>query len=745
MSNKPKIYATCSAGCLWETIHKDDFEKSAAYILLYHGSGGTVELSAGKDYKFVTVEKADNTPSWSFDAEIEIAYTGNHGANTHSASMAAIADFDKYKNSMKFRYGGIEVDTLSQSGYTTITWYYYIDDVKTSNEVTISGTLTDVSATVRFVSARGTNECLLINEDAQTKATDGTDGKSAFIRYSANADGTDFTVTRSEGQYYVGFATALEAPTNKADYTWVWVGAVNNIAQELGDSEDKALSQKAATEEFDAINEFQNDLSTKLFEILAPAEIKNRSYLTGSGVVSEIADDSYNVYIYDVAERDKIDGVFFSQYQNPFYALYNELGEVIGLSDSLSGEGGYQRKSFTIPKGATKLYVLTYKNATSGKDYQSFNIIRKYTNVVKTCEPMPTNAIPTEFIDVTSLVPSVVYEYSSGNPISLTTHAEQSGQVIPVAEGETYVISGFNNYAWHLYALVFDNATVTPNNYNNEWKWYDNIVVTIPEGAVAMYINSVNSYPTTIKKVTQWKHGNNITGKKLVFDGDSICESRTNVGQQTYNGGAFAKIIANKNFATYDNRAVSGGIITSAVETGISAHSISDNTVNLPTDGDLYCFDGGINDYWNNCTLGDFSPANYSPDYISNLNTSTVCGALEYIFCFCLEHFAGKAICFVITHKISDTFYTPNANGDTWKDYHDKIVGICEKYSIPYYDAFLHSGLNGWNATQSNAYLTAGSNATPTSGDGCHPNEEGYKRYYVGQVTDLFNRILKVE
>lgn len=46
-------------------------------------------------------------------------------------------------------------------------------------------------------------------------------GDSVFIRYSANADGTDFTERWSEGQCYVGFASGLEAPTDKSDYTWM--------------------------------------------------------------------------------------------------------------------------------------------------------------------------------------------------------------------------------------------------------------------------------------------------------------------------------------------------------------------------------------------------------------------------------------------------------------------------------------------------------------------------------------------
>ena len=49
----------------------------------------------------------------------------------------------------------------------------------------------------------------------------GDKGDNAFIRYSAYADGTDFTEEWSEGQTYVGFATGQTAPTEKEKYEWI--------------------------------------------------------------------------------------------------------------------------------------------------------------------------------------------------------------------------------------------------------------------------------------------------------------------------------------------------------------------------------------------------------------------------------------------------------------------------------------------------------------------------------------------
>lgn len=45
-------------------------------------------------------------------------------------------------------------------------------------------------------------------------------GKNAFVRYSAYADGTDFTETWSAGQNYIGHAVGHDAPVNKEDYEW---------------------------------------------------------------------------------------------------------------------------------------------------------------------------------------------------------------------------------------------------------------------------------------------------------------------------------------------------------------------------------------------------------------------------------------------------------------------------------------------------------------------------------------------
>ena len=227
-----------------------------------------------------------------------------------------------------------------------------------------------------------------------------------------------------------------------------------------------------------------------------------------------------------------------------------------------------------------------------------------------------------------------------------------------------------------------------------------------------------------------------ISGKKIAYNGDSIAESRLTAGN-AYNGGGYAKMIADLTGGTYVNRAMGGGILASAPGDGGSTPNrcvVSDVT-NMTDDADLICFEGGINDYWREVPLGDYSES----DYTSTVDTTTICGALESIFRQATQKWIGKPICFIIVHKITNTVYSANTAGYTFAQAREKMIGICNKYAIPYYDAFAESGLNAYNSVQNTNFLTSNSTGEP---DGCHPNENGYKKYYVPQLIALFNKIM---
>lgn len=66
MSDLPKIYGTCPAGCQWETVHKSEFEASASLIrrypsmLLINGETRQLfQLELGKEYKIFSDKNED--------------------------------------------------------------------------------------------------------------------------------------------------------------------------------------------------------------------------------------------------------------------------------------------------------------------------------------------------------------------------------------------------------------------------------------------------------------------------------------------------------------------------------------------------------------------------------------------------------------------------------------------------------------------------------------------------------------
>lgn len=251
--------------------------------------------------------------------------------------------------------------------------------------------------------------------------------------------------------------------------------------------------------------------------------------------------------------------------------------------------------------------------------------------------------------------------------------------------------------------------------------WDTNDVSTVPFEVVYLGQESDQSVATSPLK-----------GKKIVYDGDSICSSWGEA-----NGGSYPQIIADIVGGAYDNQGVGGGRIITQEGSSDTFHSIVDNLENLPTDGDLYCFEGGVNDHWHYVPLGDFSES----DYIGDLDKTTYCGALETIFRYAITHFVGKPICYIITHKCPDSAFSKYGD-NTFADFREKALGICEKYSIPVYDAWKDSGLNSWNTYHLANYFIVDEDTG--TGDGTHPNEQGYRRYYVPQLIDLFERILPI-
>lgn len=398
-------------------------------------------------------------------------------------------------------------------------------------------------------------------------------------------------------------------------------------------------------------------------------------------------------------------------------------------------------KMYVLPDGYIYSYMkhipdppaITYESQTDGYWYgDSWNPLGYWTEAVgKTCAKR-TNVIPVTPGDTltykgngTATPDAVVWLDADKKYISDEKHNSTSSPVtLTVPSGAYFAWFSSFEYTTNIDKVVLEVQWQVCQACVETFQWM-NTGVAFTSTDYGDKIEELEQEIASMQTHTNMSHiVEKLAGKKLVYDGDSIC-------QGYYADGGYPALIAAAVNGTYINQAVGGGRLCANSE----RHSVVNNIVNLPTDGDLYCFQGGINDFWGNTPVGECSMT----DYTGSVDTSTICGALEYIFRYALENFVGKPICFIITHKIQNTSYSKNSNGNTFWDYREAMIKVCEKYSIPYYDAFANSGLNGWNTVQSEAFLTGCSAGT---GDGTHPNTAGYQKYYVPQLLSLFRSLI---
>lgn len=208
-----------------------------------------------------------------------------------------------------------------------------------------------------------------------------------------------------------------------------------------------------------------------------------------------------------------------------------------------------------------------------------------------------------------------------------------------------------------------------------------------------------------------------ISDSSIAFFGDSIT------------AGGYPELIASITGATVANYGVGAATVVSGVA---DVTHIVEQIAAYTGNDDIICISGGYNDYWKRVPLGVLTEG-----YQAQLDTNTLIGALETIFRKLLTDHPTAKLYYVITHKAAGVESKENDLGLTFTDYHDAIVSVLEKYSIPVYDAFADSSFvtstgSDWGQSLTDLY-TYGSNGP----DGVHPNEDGYLKYYVYQIIGM--------
>lgn len=228
---------------------------------------------------------------------------------------------------------------------------------------------------------------------------------------------------------------------------------------------------------------------------------------------------------------------------------------------------------------------------------------------------------------------------------------------------------------------------------------------------------------------------------KMIAFGDSICAGAGWAG-------GYPKIIGDKYEMTYSNEARSGSTITPNMKIGLSSPvgCITERfvAINPQMQYDYLLLEGGINDW--NCSQGAYSQHN--PEFVfgtynmkdydtTHLVDTTFCGSFEKLLSSALAKYQNTKIIFIIVHKYATIYNENDADYNTVKDWYNywipAIKDMCNKWGIAVVDLNKNCPPFNFVTAYKNAYTSSTSDGQGNP-DGIHPNENGYKYYYVPEI-----------
>ena len=275
----------------------------------------------------------------------------------------------------------------------------------------------------------------------------------------------------------------------------------------------------------------------------------------------------------------------------------------------------------------------------------------------------------------------------------------------------------------------------------------------------AMFVKG-DSYPTEyvpyknqwdLKDINMLRNApNTLYRKKVLFDGDSICQYSTDRS----NRGAYARRIADNNQMMEYNAAVGGGTITAGLYNsgGDPRHWICRSIDTLfaeHPDAEYVILEGGTNDA---DLIGDITggtiPAGFGAvsdavDFSGNYDDETFCGAVESMFYKATTYWPYAKIGFVVAMKMGHATGTAGITKFLNRyAYFEKVMEICRKWGIPYIDLWNRSHMNPRMTTYYDPSMSVEENVSAGKFyiDGQHPAPAGYD--YITPIIEAWMRTL---
>lgn len=220
---------------------------------------------------------------------------------------------------------------------------------------------------------------------------------------------------------------------------------------------------------------------------------------------------------------------------------------------------------------------------------------------------------------------------------------------------------------------------------------------------------------------------NVLNGKFISWNGDSICAGAGSLG-------GYGKIICDRVGAEYENLGVGGGTITAGLYSKVSGaprHCVCLTVDNMNKDADYAILEGGVNDAslsreYNEPLFGEITDGYKGP-----FDESTFCGAFESMLKRLTVRFAGKKYGYIAVHQMTEKYRACYTGED---NFYLAAKRICEKWGVPFLDLNVSVPPFAYYKEEIDPALYEIKKTYTKSGDGWHPNEEGYKKYYCDKI-----------
>lgn len=500
-----------------------------------------------------------------------------------------------------------------------------------------------------------------------------------------------------------------------------FTGITAGVVQELGDSETEVVSQKVVTRVINSIEEIveygitnKKIINSLLKELYIDGDYTQITTIKiGVGVLND--NGLYYNSLYLLKSDESYAASSIEKYYNTLEEAKNAWDGIIQSNDgktiiicrnvfSLTGYKTFSDFEFNYPP------TLEY--------CPSINLIIKNT-LFGISDSMIVNYLIKELY-----LPNNNYKDITKVSLYVARNLNNLYYTGLYFYNESTTIGGFEksfsnkeealNYWLGIKSASNGNFKVLLQNVQNFTGIISNLPITINIPTTLEYCPGISN------DILQPSSNNPLQGKIVVFDGDSICYG---VG---YTGG-YGNIIATKNSMQYQNLGVGGATIASNTYSDDSTprHWICQSVDNLREDADYVIVEGGVNDASLGVSLGSISDG-----YTRILDETTFYGAFESMLRKLLVKFPGKKIGYIFVHQMTQNFRHSN---DEASSYYWAARKCCEKWGIPFCDLNTKCPAFGL-FTQDNAGLYSLRTTYTYNGDGWHPNELGYKKYYCDKI-----------